>query len=43
MDENLCVLCEKFVRFENAAKLIVAAFPKSMVICADCAQLEVES
>ena len=40
MDENLCVSCEKMIRFEEAAKLIVAAFPKSLVICEACSQLE---
>ena len=40
MDENLCVMCEKIIRLQEAAVLVVAQFPKSMVICDDCAKLE---
>ena len=36
MDENLCVRCEKIVRLDQAAVLVVAAFPKSLVICEAC-------
>ena len=40
MDENLCVLCEKMFPFHEAAKLVVAAFPKSLIICNSCAEME---
>ena len=40
MDENLCVRCEKILHLHEAAVLVVASFPKSLVICEDCAALD---